>query len=102
MDFQSKTLRCREVFNEQDHELKYDNLVIAVGAKNNTFGVPGVTKVCVLYSRRRQPCQPATRCLQPIKASERCGTSAYVMKLFHNQTQSPTKGKRYRTADLQE
>lgn len=45
VDFVSKSLRCREVFKGTEHDLEYDYLVIATGAKNNTFDVPGVSEV---------------------------------------------------------
>lgn len=45
VDFRSKTLRCREVFKGTEHDVDYDYLVIATGAQNNTFGVPGVNEV---------------------------------------------------------
>lgn len=45
VDFKSKRLRCREVFKGTEHDLDYDYLVIATGAQNNTFGVPGVSEV---------------------------------------------------------
>eukprot|EP00904_Undaria_pinnatifida_P001579 jgi/Undpi1/11421/HiC_scaffold_30.g13718.m1 len=44
VDFVSKSLRCREVFKGTEHDLEYDYLVIATGAKNNTFDVPGVSE----------------------------------------------------------
>lgn len=45
VDFKSKTLRCQEAFKGTEHEVDYDSLVIATGAQNNTFGVPGVSEV---------------------------------------------------------
>lgn len=45
VDFDSKTIRCKEVFKGTEHEMGYDYLVIATGARNNTFGVPGVHEV---------------------------------------------------------
>ncbi|CAM9266290.1 unnamed protein product [Scytosiphon promiscuus] len=44
IDFKSKTIRCREVFKGTEHDLDYDYLVIATGAQNNTFGIPGVSE----------------------------------------------------------
>eukprot|EP00752_Nemacystus_decipiens_P002841 g2647.t1 len=44
VDFESKSLRCREIFKGTEHDVDYDCLVIATGAQNNTFGVPGVTE----------------------------------------------------------
>ncbi|CAM9106009.1 unnamed protein product [Ascophyllum nodosum] len=44
VDFHKKTLRCQEVFKGILLDLDYDYLVIATGAQNNTFGVPGVKK----------------------------------------------------------
>lgn len=45
VDFESKALRCREVFKGTEYDLEYDYLVIATGARNNTFGIPGVNMV---------------------------------------------------------
>lgn len=45
VDFESKSLRCREVFKGTEHDVDYDYLVIATGAQNNTFGIPGVSEV---------------------------------------------------------
>lgn len=45
VDFKAKRLRCREVFKGTEHDYDYDCLVIATGAQNNTFGVPGVNEV---------------------------------------------------------
>lgn len=54
VDFKSKSLRCREVFKGTEHDVDYDCLVIATGAQNNTFGVPGVNEVSNwLFSRRK-------------------------------------------------
>lgn len=53
IDFESKSLRSREVFKGTEHDLDYDYLVIATGAQNNTFGVPGVNNVS--HSKRPTP-----------------------------------------------
>lgn len=45
VNFKSKTLRYREVFKGTERDVDYDCLVIATGAQNNTFGVPGVNEV---------------------------------------------------------
>lgn len=43
LDLEEKTVWCRSVLNPTNfYPLKYDKLVIAVGAVPNTFGVPGV------------------------------------------------------------
>lgn len=42
MNFDNKTIRCQDVFKGTNHDVNYDYLVIATGARNNTFGVPGV------------------------------------------------------------
>jgi NADH dehydrogenase FAD-containing subunit len=52
IDFEKKKIKCVEKSSvyfsdnkDREHfELKYDLLVIGVGAKNNTFNVPGVDK----------------------------------------------------------
>jgi len=46
-----KTVRCKEVFPVQqgkgeEFELRYDDLVVAVGAETNTFNTPGVKEHC--------------------------------------------------------
>lgn len=42
IDPQSKTVTCRSALDETPFNLSYDLLVIAIGAENNTYGVPGV------------------------------------------------------------
>lgn len=42
IDPEKRTVRCSGVETDQTFTLEYDELIIAVGARNNTFGVPGV------------------------------------------------------------
>lgn len=35
-------IRCKDVYCDDEFEVDYDKLVIGVGARNNTFGIPGV------------------------------------------------------------
>jgi len=43
----TKTIKCAESYNcNIKFELSYDELVIAVGAENNTFHIPGVHEHC--------------------------------------------------------
>jgi NADH:ubiquinone reductase (non-electrogenic) len=44
LDPAKKTIRCVTAAEGDSFELAYDLLVIAVGAKVNTFGIPGVTE----------------------------------------------------------
>ena len=44
LDVSRKTVRCAVPDGEQSFEVSYDLLVVAVGAKVNTFGIPGVTE----------------------------------------------------------
>lgn len=45
VDFKNKLLKCESVLKPSlQYDLKYDKLVIGVGALSNTFGVPGVDK----------------------------------------------------------
>lgn len=44
IDTEARTIACRGVEDERDFRLQYDQLVIAVGAWNNTFNTPGVTE----------------------------------------------------------
>lgn len=44
VDREKQKLFCEGVFKNTSFEIYYDYLVIAVGGKNNTFGVPGVEK----------------------------------------------------------
>ena len=37
-----RTVVCKSVLNGETYDLKYDKLVIGVGAVSNTFGIPGV------------------------------------------------------------
>ena len=52
IDFKSKGVKCIDVYEHYENnvkqarnvfELPYDKLVLAVGCKSNTFGVPGIT-----------------------------------------------------------
>ncbi|CAM9532267.1 unnamed protein product, partial [Sphacelaria rigidula] len=45
VDFNAKVVRCEAFYKGTEHDLNYDYLVIATGARNNTFGVPGVQQV---------------------------------------------------------
>lgn len=42
IDVENKIAHCKGKFKSTPFEVKYDKLVIAVGAANNTFGIPGV------------------------------------------------------------
>jgi NADH:ubiquinone reductase (non-electrogenic) len=42
LDSAARTVRCRSLESDVQWELPYDVLAIAVGAENQTFGVPGV------------------------------------------------------------
>jgi len=44
IDTEARTVACQGVEDERDFMLHYDQLVIAVGAWNNTFNTPGVTE----------------------------------------------------------
>ncbi len=38
----NRTISCASVEGAAEFELQYDTLIVAVGARNNTFGIPGV------------------------------------------------------------
>lgn len=42
IDAESRTITCASVLDDHTFDLEYDRLVIGVGARSNTFGVPGV------------------------------------------------------------
>uniref|UniRef100_A0A7S3YYD9 FAD/NAD(P)-binding domain-containing protein n=1 Tax=Lotharella globosa TaxID=91324 RepID=A0A7S3YYD9_9EUKA len=42
IDTKEKVVACRDIFKEREFDVPYDYLVIACGAKTNTFGTPGV------------------------------------------------------------
>lgn len=44
VDPQRQIVECRNAFEDKTFQLWYDILVIAVGAGNNTFGIPGVAE----------------------------------------------------------
>ncbi|KAI9207179.1 FAD/NAD(P)-binding domain-containing protein [Polychytrium aggregatum] len=46
IDFEKKEITCRPAFESQDapFAIAFDKLVLAVGAKSNTFGIPGVAE----------------------------------------------------------
>ena len=41
IDFSNKEVVCKNLYERGEFKLKYDKLVLAVGTKSNTFGVPG-------------------------------------------------------------
>ncbi|MDX2129331.1 MAG: FAD-dependent oxidoreductase [Chloroherpetonaceae bacterium] len=47
IDTTNKTIGCRSAILDEEFEVKYDVLVIAVGASNNTFGIEGVKEHAV-------------------------------------------------------
>lgn len=46
IDLENKIAHCEGKFKQTPFELKYDRVVIAVGAISNTFGIPGVAEHC--------------------------------------------------------
>ncbi len=42
IDCVKKTVQCRNIIDGREFSLAYDKLIVAVGAINNTFGIPGV------------------------------------------------------------
>ncbi|CAM9636127.1 unnamed protein product [Chrysoparadoxa australica] len=44
IDFESKVIKCKEVFGGGVFDMEFDKLIIAAGAVTNTFGVPGVSE----------------------------------------------------------
>ena len=42
IDTNNNTLTCQPEFQKFTYKIKYDKIVIGVGAKSNSFGVPGV------------------------------------------------------------
>jgi NADH:ubiquinone reductase (non-electrogenic) len=44
VDPQRNVIGCRHAVDEREFSLPYDVLVIAVGAENNTYGIPGVAE----------------------------------------------------------
>lgn len=41
-----KKIICRGVYDKEEFSVRYDKLVIGVGAKNNTYGIKGVEENC--------------------------------------------------------
>lgn len=46
LDLENKIAHCEGTFKRTPFELSFDRVVVAVGAINNTFGVPGVEQHC--------------------------------------------------------
>lgn len=46
IDPETKTAYCEGKFKRTPFEVKYDKLVLGVGAVSNTFGIPGVEQYC--------------------------------------------------------
>lgn len=44
IDFENQVVKAEAVRDSRKLEIPYDHLIIAVGAKNNTFGIPGVAE----------------------------------------------------------
>lgn len=44
VDFDERSIRCRDVFKEAVFDVPYDKLVLAMGCKTNTFNIPGVAE----------------------------------------------------------
>lgn len=44
MNHTSKTVTCADIFKERRFDVQYDKLILALGAKSNTFGIPGVAE----------------------------------------------------------
>ena len=45
LDLEGRSIHCRSVLkSDLEYDLKFDKLVIGVGALSNTFGVPGVVE----------------------------------------------------------
>ena len=42
LDSEKKKVYCESIFDNQQFEIAYDKLVIAVGVKTNTFGIPSI------------------------------------------------------------
>lgn len=42
INFSEKTVECRNSFDQSIYSVPYDYLIICVGARNKTFGIPGV------------------------------------------------------------
>eukprot|EP00466_Bigelowiella_natans_P015654 jgi/Bigna1/34172/e_gw1.4.200.1 len=42
IDFDTREISCSDIFKEKEFKIQYDFLVIATGAKTNTFNTPGV------------------------------------------------------------
>src|SRR5687768_7755479 len=47
LDVEGRSVRCKGEAGEVEFDLPYDYLVIAIGATNNTFGIPGVAEHAV-------------------------------------------------------
>jgi NADH dehydrogenase FAD-containing subunit len=45
VDLARRSVTCRDIFKDREFEIEYDRLVLAVGNKTNTFGIPGVAEV---------------------------------------------------------
>ena len=63
LDLEEKTVWCRSMLDESNrYAIRYDKLVIAVGALSNTFGVPGVREHAFFLKVRCPSCRMDRRC----------------------------------------
>ena len=78
------TVLCRSALNNEEYPLKYDKLVIGVGAVSNTFGVPGVYENAFFLKEIADARMIRNQILKNFELAMQPGASAEEMKrLLH-------------------
>jgi len=53
IDHEKNVIKCRDYYKDEEFEVNYDKLVIAVGAQNNTYNIPGVPEHALFLKELR-------------------------------------------------
>ncbi len=84
LDVQTQTVRCEDVIDGHVFDVGYDVLVVAVGAVNHTFGVPGVEANAFFLKELRDARKIRQRIIDHFEHASIPGLpSAEVQRLLH-------------------
>eukprot|EP01100_Stratorugosa_tubuloviscum_P004151 TRINITY_DN202_c0_g2_i2.p1 TRINITY_DN202_c0_g2~~TRINITY_DN202_c0_g2_i2.p1 ORF type:complete len:439 (+),score=183.58 TRINITY_DN202_c0_g2_i2:162-1478(+) len=85
LNYEESVIECESVFGQEDRfKLNYDELVIAVGAHNQTFGIPGVLENAFFLKELEHARNIRMRILYLLeKASEPTTTDEEKAKMLH-------------------
>ncbi|HNO11637.1 MAG TPA: FAD-dependent oxidoreductase, partial [bacterium] len=77
---EKRTVTCRNIADAQTFELHYDTLVIAVGAVNNTFKIPGVAEYAYFLKELRDARRIRQRIIDNFERASTPGLDAAEMQ----------------------